>query len=124
MLRSNAVNSFRWWAERRGKTTFLRIVAGLELKLRHHLLDGRASAAGRRPRFVFQSDNLLPWRTIFSNAIIGPEVAGRVGDKERQRTLICLLSARRFETITRASFRRHAPTRQSRARARHRSVFW
>ena len=72
-----------------GKTTFLRIVAGLEPKTSGTiLLDGRAlSGPGDDRGFVFQSDNLLPWRTIFSNAIIGPEVAGRVGDKERQRTL-------------------------------------
>jgi NitT/TauT family transport system ATP-binding protein len=36
---------------------------------------------------VFQTDNLLPWRTVFANAIIGREVAGRVGPAERRRTL-------------------------------------
>ena len=72
-----------------GKTTFLRIIAGLEPTTSGTiLLDGRAlSGPGDNRGFVFQSDNLLPWRTVFSNAIIGPEVAGRVGDKERQRTL-------------------------------------
>jgi NitT/TauT family transport system ATP-binding protein len=30
---------------------------------------------------------LLPWRTVLANALIGPEVAGTVGAKERQRTL-------------------------------------
>jgi NitT/TauT family transport system ATP-binding protein len=51
-------------------------------------LDGRAvrSPGGDRG-FVFQSDNLLPWRTVFANAIIGREVAGRVGAAERQRTM-------------------------------------
>jgi len=72
-----------------GKTTFLRIVAGLELASAGEvLLDGRVV---RRPGgdrgFVFQSDNLLPWRTVFANAIIGREVAGRVGAPERQRTM-------------------------------------
>ncbi len=72
-----------------GKTTFLRIIAGLEPKtFGEILLDGRAlSGPGDDRGFVFQSDNLLPWRTVLSNAIIGPEVASRVGDKERQRTL-------------------------------------
>ena len=37
--------------------------------------------------FVFQSDSLLPWRTVFANAIIGREVAGQVGPAERQRTM-------------------------------------
>jgi NitT/TauT family transport system ATP-binding protein len=72
-----------------GKTTFLRIVAGLELASAGEvLLDGRVV---RRPGgdrgFVFQSDNLLPWRTVFANAIIGREVAGRVGAPERRRTM-------------------------------------
>ena len=37
--------------------------------------------------FVFQNDSLLPWRTVFANAIIGREVAGQVGAAERQRTM-------------------------------------
>ena len=36
---------------------------------------------------MFQNDSLLPWRTVLGNALIGPEVAGSVGDKERSRTL-------------------------------------
>ena len=37
--------------------------------------------------FVFQTDSLLPWRTVFANAIIGREVAGQVRPAERQRTM-------------------------------------
>src|SRR5499427_3514607 len=72
-----------------GKTTFLRIVAGLELASAGEvLLDGRAvRGPGGDRGFVFQTDNLLPWRTVFANAIIGREVAGQVGPAERQRTL-------------------------------------
>jgi NitT/TauT family transport system ATP-binding protein len=72
-----------------GKTTFLRIVAGLEAASGGEvLLDGRAvSEPGRDRGFVFQADNLLPWRTVLANAMIGPEVAGRVGAVERKRTL-------------------------------------
>jgi NitT/TauT family transport system ATP-binding protein len=72
-----------------GKTTMLRIVAGLEPATSGRvLLDGHAvDRPGRDRGFVFQSDNLLPWRTVFSNAAIGPEVAGRLGPAERQRTL-------------------------------------
>ena len=72
-----------------GKTTFLRIVAGLEpASSGEARLDGRAiSGPGGDRGFVFQTDNLLPWRTVFANAIIGREVAGRVGPVERQRTL-------------------------------------
>ena len=84
-----------------GKTTLLRIVAGLEpASAGDVLLDGRAV---RRPGsdrgFVFQSDNLLPWRTVFANAIIGPEVAGRAGAAERNRTskLLRLVGLEGFE---------------------------
>ena len=72
-----------------GKTTFLRIVAGLEPATSGEVaLDGRAvRGPGGDRGFVFQSDNLLPWRTVFANAIIGREVAGRVGPAERQRTM-------------------------------------
>jgi NitT/TauT family transport system ATP-binding protein len=72
-----------------GKTTFLRIVAGLELASAGEvLLDGRAvRVPGGDRGFVFQNDNLLPWRTVLANAMIGPEVAGRRGELERRRTL-------------------------------------
>jgi len=72
-----------------GKTTLLRIVAGLEPATSGAvLLDGRTvNAPGGDRGFVFQSDNLLPWRTVFANAIIGREVAGRVGPAERRRTM-------------------------------------
>jgi NitT/TauT family transport system ATP-binding protein len=72
-----------------GKTTFLRIVAGLEPASAGEVkLDGRpVSGPGLDRGFVFQTDNLLPWRTVFANAIIGREVAGQVGPAARQRTM-------------------------------------
>jgi NitT/TauT family transport system ATP-binding protein len=72
-----------------GKTTFLRMVAGLEPATSGTiLLDGqRLAGPGGNRGFVFQNDSLLPWRTVLANALIGPEVAGHVGSKERQRTL-------------------------------------
>jgi NitT/TauT family transport system ATP-binding protein len=72
-----------------GKTTFLRIVTGLESATSGEvLLDGRAvHRPGTDRGFVFQSDSLLPWRTVFGNAIIGREVAGQVGPAERRRTM-------------------------------------
>jgi len=72
-----------------GKTTFLRIVAGLEPASSGTIrLDDKAlSGPGGNRGFVFQNDSLLPWRTVLGNALIGPEVAGQMGPKERQRTL-------------------------------------
>jgi NitT/TauT family transport system ATP-binding protein len=72
-----------------GKTTFLRMVAGLEPATSGTILiDGQPlRGPGNNRGFVFQNDSLLPWRTVLSNALIGPEVAGSVGPVERQRTL-------------------------------------
>jgi NitT/TauT family transport system ATP-binding protein len=72
-----------------GKTTFLRMVAGLEPAISGTILiDGQPlRGPGNNRGFVFQNDSLLPWRTVLANALIGPEVAGKVGDRERQRTL-------------------------------------
>jgi NitT/TauT family transport system ATP-binding protein len=85
-----------------GKTTLLRIVAGLEpASSGTVLLDGRAvGAPGGDRGFVFQSDNLLPWRTVFDNAIIGPEIAGRAGaaEKDRVRVLLRLVGLEGFES--------------------------
>lgn len=84
-----------------GKTTFLRIVAGLE-----HATSGDVTLDGRVVRepgtdrgFVFQNDSLLPWRTVFDNAIIGREVAGAVGAADRKRTveLLKLVGLEGFE---------------------------
>jgi NitT/TauT family transport system ATP-binding protein len=84
-----------------GKTTLLRIVAGLEPATAGAVqLDGRTvHAPGGDRGFVFQSDNLLPWRTVFDNAIIGPEVAGRAGpaEKTRIRDLLRLVGLEGFE---------------------------
>ena len=84
-----------------GKTTLLRIVAGLETATSGTvLLDGRPirSPGGDRG-FVFQNDNLLPWRSVLANAMIGPEVAGRVGPAEKRRTrdLLALVGLAGFE---------------------------
>ena len=72
-----------------GKTTFLRIVGGLEkansgtIKLDERIIDGPGSDRG----FVFQQDNLLPWRTILANTEIGPEIGGYRSPAQRQKTL-------------------------------------
>ena len=68
-----------------GKTTFLRMVAGLEpVSSGTILLDGqKLSGPGGNRGFVFQNDSLLPWRTVLANALIGPEVMGQAGAKER-----------------------------------------
>jgi NitT/TauT family transport system ATP-binding protein len=70
-----------------GKTTLLRIVAGLAQASSGTVrLDGRIVTEPQPDRgFVFQSDNLLPWRTVLANAMIGPEIGGKTGPETRRR---------------------------------------
>jgi NitT/TauT family transport system ATP-binding protein len=92
-----------------GKTTFLRIVAGLEPATAGEVrLDGRTvTAPGADRGFVFQTDNLLPWRTVLANALLGPEIAGRAGPEARRRTLELL------KLVGLAGFERYHPRQLS-----------
>ena len=72
-----------------GKTTFLRIIAGLEQATSGEVrLDGHAvRKPGGDRGFVFQNDNLLPWRDVFDNAMIGREISGLTGPAQRKHTM-------------------------------------
>jgi NitT/TauT family transport system ATP-binding protein len=72
-----------------GKTTLLRIVGGLEAADSGSVsLDGRMiTGPGRDRGFVFQQDNLLPWRDVLSNAEIGLEIGGVRSITQRELTL-------------------------------------
>jgi NitT/TauT family transport system ATP-binding protein len=85
-----------------GKTTFLRIVSGLEAAEGGTISvdDAIVSGPGRDRGFVFQSDSLLPWRTVLDNTIVGLELAGRIGaaDLERTRKMLSLVGLAGFES--------------------------
>ena len=70
-----------------GKTTLLRIVAGLEVASSGSVsIDGRrVQGPGRGRGVVFQSVNLLPWRTALSNVALGLEVGGMPRELARER---------------------------------------
>jgi NitT/TauT family transport system ATP-binding protein len=72
-----------------GKTTLLRIVAGLTRASR-----GRIEVRGRKvvgPQedfgFVFQTPNLLPWRSVLANVLFPMEIANRSDKAARTRAL-------------------------------------
>jgi NitT/TauT family transport system ATP-binding protein len=85
-----------------GKTTFLRIVSGLESAEGGTISvdDAVVTGPGRDRGFVFQSDSLLPWRTVLDNTIVGLELAGRIGatDLERTRKMLSLVGLAGFES--------------------------
>jgi NitT/TauT family transport system ATP-binding protein len=84
-----------------GKTTLMRIVAGLEGADRGEIrIDDRVvTRPGIDRGFVFQSDSLLPWRTVMDNAVIGLEVNGTRAAEARSRTesLLRLVGLKGFE---------------------------
>jgi NitT/TauT family transport system ATP-binding protein len=84
-----------------GKTTLLRILDGLiQPSEGEILLDGRPV---RRPGpdrgFVFQSDALLPWRTVLDNVALGLEARGfgRKEARDRARPQIELVGLSEFQ---------------------------
>jgi NitT/TauT family transport system ATP-binding protein len=84
-----------------GKTTFIRCIAGLlpaeEGEVR---IDGKTvSRPGSDRGFVFQSDSLMPWRTVMQNVLFGLEVRGRPLSETRPigERLLDLVGLRGFE---------------------------
>jgi NitT/TauT family transport system ATP-binding protein len=84
-----------------GKSTLLRIIGGLsEQTTGDVLLDGTPVTGPRRDvGFVFQAPELLPWRTVLGNSLIGAEVLGmdQARAKRRALDLISLVGLSTFE---------------------------
>lgn len=70
-----------------GKSTLLRIIAGLETPTTGRvILDGQeVSGPGPDRGLVFQSYMLFPWKTVLGNVEIGPKLRG-VPKEERRET--------------------------------------
>jgi NitT/TauT family transport system ATP-binding protein len=72
-----------------GKTTLLRIIAGMtrasagRVEIRGRAVSGPQADFG----FVFQTPNLLPWRSVLANVLFPMEIAGRNDAAAKQRAL-------------------------------------
>ena len=77
-----------------GKTTLLRIIAGLtEPDSGTMIVDGKVvTGPGQDRSMVFQSYGLLPWRTVLGNVELGLEMRGMARKKRRE---ICAETIRR-----------------------------
>jgi NitT/TauT family transport system ATP-binding protein len=72
-----------------GKTTLLRIVGGLTRASSGHVVVDGSEVTGPREdfAFVFQSPNLLPWRTVLGNVLFPMEIRRRKDRVARGRAL-------------------------------------
>lgn len=92
-----------------GKTTLLRMLAGL-IQPDHGVVsfDGTPlKGPSQHLGFVFQSDTLMPWRTVLDNVAIGLELRG-VGKTERQASALHAL-----ELVGLADWKGHFPAELS-----------
>jgi NitT/TauT family transport system ATP-binding protein len=84
-----------------GKTTLLRIFAGLIPPSDGSInYDGvPISGPSTKMGFVFQTDNLFPWRTVRDNVALGPELRGekRRSYKPRTEALLKLVGLAGFD---------------------------
>lgn len=84
-----------------GKSTLLRIIDGLiEATEGEVLVQGRrVTAPGTDRAMVFQSDSLLPWRTVIDNVAYGPLLSGtpKAEAYARAQQFIDLVGLRGFE---------------------------
>jgi len=88
-----------------GKTTLLRIIAGLETPTEGQvLLDGReVKNPGPDRGLVFQSYMLFPWRTVIGNVEMGPKLRG-VTKEERRK-----IASHYINLVGLTGFERHYP---------------
>jgi len=92
-----------------GKTTLLRLIAGLDQDREGQIILDGEEMHGSSPKigFVFQEYSLFPWRTVIDNIVFGLEMNG-VGREERYRT-----AERYLELVGLKQFRNSYPSELS-----------
>jgi len=69
-----------------GKTVLMNVIAGIEepVEGKIYLRDEEIHGSNRKIGMVFQSLNLMPWRTVMQNVEFGLELSGMAKDKRRE----------------------------------------
>jgi NitT/TauT family transport system ATP-binding protein len=72
-----------------GKSTILSLIAGLlrPTNGRVNVLGEDVTKPNHSTGYMFQQDNLLPWRTIEENILLGLELTGRITPDRRRRAI-------------------------------------
>ncbi|MGI5838136.1 MAG: ABC transporter ATP-binding protein [bacterium] len=70
-----------------GKSTLLSVIAGLVRPTvgRAYIDGSEVSEPSRKIGYMLQQDYLFEWRTIFGNALLGPEIQGKATPETRRR---------------------------------------
>ena len=75
-----------------GKSTLLNILAGIEPIMKGEVnIEGRPPRAGSSSAYMQQKDLLLPWRTLWENVLLAPELRSRREYREKQEWATRLL---------------------------------
>lgn len=67
-----------------GKSTLLSMIAGL---IRPESGEMQFMNSSPRIGYMLQQDHLLPWRTIWSNILLGPEIQKTLSDSKKERAM-------------------------------------
>lgn len=86
-----------------GKTTLLNVLAGLETADAGTVVVADARPGEPPPiAYMQQKDLLLPWRTLWDNLLLGPELRSRAERARREGAAAALLKAFQLERFARA----------------------
>jgi putative hydroxymethylpyrimidine transport system ATP-binding protein len=75
-----------------GKSSLLRLIAGLAEGARGHVGDAAGAAVQGRIAYMAQDDLLLPWATVLGNVMLGPRLRGEPADTQTRDRAMELLA--------------------------------
>jgi ABC-type nitrate/sulfonate/bicarbonate transport system ATPase subunit len=86
-----------------GKSTLLNVIAGIESSDRGSIrVNGAALAGDPRSAYMQQKDLLLPWRTVWDNILLAPELRSKTDRQQAEHHARELLSAFHLDKFAQA----------------------